>query len=197
MECGSGEARSATLGRVDMMCPGTETFKPHGHVAYNPDTAGDRAFLRRCTMKIAFGCDHGGYPLKDDVIKLLKSLGHEPVDKGAYKLDPSDDYPDFAIAVAHAVQSGETPKGIIICGSGVGACVAANKIKGVRAGLCHDTYSAAQGVEHDDMNVLCLGARIVGVALANELVKAFANARFSGEDRHVRRLNKVNALEKG
>lgn len=146
-------------------------------------------------MKIAIGCDHGGFPLKAPIVDLVRSLGHEVVDKGAYQNDPKDDYPDFAIAVGRAVQLREAARGIIICGSGVGACVAANKIKGVRAGLCHDTYSAAQGVEHDDVNVLCLGARIIGVALATEIVKAFVNAKFTAEDRHARRLAKVNAVE--
>lgn len=146
-------------------------------------------------MKIAIGCDHGGFLLKAPIADLVRSLGHEVVDKGAYQNDPKDDYPDFAIAVGRAVQSREAVRGIIICGSGVGACVAANKIKGVRAGLCHDTYSAAQGVEHDDVNVLCLGARIIGVALATEIVKAFVNAKFTAEDRHARRLAKVNAVE--
>jgi len=146
-------------------------------------------------MKIAIGCDHGGFPLKAPIVDLVRSLGHEVVDKGAYQNDPKDDYPDFAIAVGRSVQSHEAVRGIIICGSGVGACVAANKIKGVRAGLCHDTYSAAQGVEHDDVNVLCLGARIIGVALATEIVKAFVNAKFTAEDRHARRLAKVNAVE--
>ncbi|MCE9592433.1 MAG: ribose 5-phosphate isomerase B [Planctomycetes bacterium] len=146
-------------------------------------------------MKIAVGCDHGGFPLKAPLVDLLKSMGHEIIDKGAYQNDPKDDYPDFALAVGKAVQSREAQRGLIICGSGVGACVAANKLKGVRAGLCHDTYSAAQGVEHDDVNVLCLGARIVGVALATEIVRAFANAKFSAEDRHARRLAKVNAIE--
>lgn len=146
-------------------------------------------------MKIALGCDHGGFPLKASTADLLRALGHEVIDKGAMVDDPQDDYPDFAEAVARAVQKGEAQRGILICGSGVGACVAANKLKGVRAAICHDTYSAAQGVEHDDMNVLCLGARIVGVALAAELVRAFAGATFSGEARHKRRLAKVNAIE--
>ncbi len=147
-------------------------------------------------MKIAFGCDHGGFPLKTEVVALLKSLGHEVIDLGAYKNDPKDDYPDFALAVGRALQAGQAEKGIIVCGSGVGACVAANKLHGVRACVCHDTYSAAQGVEHDDMNVLCMGARIVGAALAEVLVKAFVGARFSGEERHTRRLAKVNAVDR-
>ncbi len=147
-------------------------------------------------MKVAIGCDHGGYPIKDALIKVIKSLGHEVVDQGAFQDDPLDDYPDFALKVARAVQSNQADRGIIICGSGVGACIAANKIKGVRAGLCHDTYSAGQGVEHDAMNVLCLGARVVGIAVANDLVKSFLNAKYTGEARHQRRLDKVLAAEK-
>ena len=148
-------------------------------------------------MKIALGCDHGGFPLKATVIDALKPLNIEIVDCGAFVNDPLDDYPDFAIAVARAVQEKRADKGIIICGSGVGASIAANKVTGVRAGLCHDTYSAAQGVEHDDMNVLCLGARIVGIEVAKQLVAAFAKAKYSGEARHNRRLSKVLALEAG
>lgn len=146
-------------------------------------------------MKIAIGCDHGGYPLKSEIIQTLKQAGHEPIDLGAYTIDPQDDYPDFALAVGQAVQSHQAERGIVICGSGVGACVAANKLKGIRAGLCHDTYSAHQGVEHDDMNVLCLGARIIGGELAREVVLAFVGAKFSGEERHTRRLNKVLKIE--
>ena len=146
-------------------------------------------------MRIAIGADHGGFPLKADVGALLSQLGHELVDVGAHALDPSDDYPDFARAVGQAVQRGETERGIVICGSGVGACIAANKLRGVRAGVCHDTYSAHQGVEHDNMNVLCLGARVVGVEVARELVQAFVTARFSGQERHARRVAKVAAME--
>lgn len=146
-------------------------------------------------MIIAVACDHGGFPLKGEVVELLKKLGHEALDLGAYRDDPQDDYPDFAEKAGRAVAEGRAARAIILCGSGVGASIAANKIKGVRAALCHDTYSAAQGVEHDDMNVLCLGARIVGVALAGELVKAFARAGFTGEARHARRLAKVQAIE--
>lgn len=147
-------------------------------------------------MNIAIGCDHGGFPLKAPTVEIIKSLGHAVLDQGAMQYDAKDDYPDFALAVARAVQSGRAQKGIIICGSGVGACVAANKIHGVRASICHDTYSAGQGVEHDDMNVLCLGARIVGTAVAADLVRAFVNAKFSGEERHQRRLDKVLEAEK-
>ena len=146
-------------------------------------------------MRIAVGADHGGFSLKADIVRSLQKDGHEVVDVGAHTLDPSDDYPDFARAVGLTVQRGEAERGIIICGSGVGACVAANKLRGIRAGICHDTYSAHQGVEHDNMNVLCLGARIVGVELARELARAFVGAQFSGAERHVRRLTKVTAME--
>ena len=148
-------------------------------------------------MKVAIGADHGGYELKSDIRKLLESLGHEVIDQGAHKFDPEDDFPDFAAPVAASVQAGKAERGIIICGSGVGATITANKFLGVRAGLCHDTYSAGQGVQHDDMNVLCLGARVVGVALAADLVKSFINARLeSNEPRFQRRLDKVTAIEK-
>ncbi|KAA1301668.1 MAG: ribose 5-phosphate isomerase B [SAR202 cluster bacterium] len=148
-------------------------------------------------MKVAIGADHGGYELKSDIAKLLESLGHEVIDQGAHKFDPEDDFPDFAAPVAASVQAGKAERGIIICGSGVGATITANKFPGVRAGLCHDTYSAGQGVQHDDMNVLCLGARVVGVALAVDLVKSFINARLeSNEPRFQRRLDKVTAIEK-
>jgi ribose 5-phosphate isomerase B len=148
-------------------------------------------------MRIAVGADHGGFPIKADLVALLKKLGHEVVDVGAHTLDSSDDYPDFACAVGQAVQRGEAERGIVICGSGVGACVAANKLRGIRAGVCHDTYSAHQGVEHDNMNVLCLGGRVVGIEVARELVQAFVGARFSGEERHARRVAKVAAMEGG
>ena len=145
-------------------------------------------------MKIAVGVDHGGFPLKQTIIDALGRLGHEAIDLGTNST-ASVDYPDYAAAVGRAVVGGEAERGIIVCGSGVGACVAANKINGVRACLCHDTYSAHQGVEHDDMNVLCLGARIIGPALAEELVAAFLSAEFDRDERFVRRLNKVIALE--
>jgi ribose 5-phosphate isomerase B len=146
-------------------------------------------------MRIAVGTDHGGFLIKQTVVDTLQELGHEVVDVGAYSLDPKDDYPDFAIAVGRAVQSGEAERGIAICGSGVGVVIAANKLKGVRACLCHDTYSAAQGVQHDNMNVLGLGGRIVGPALVRELVIAFVNARFARAERFQRRMDKVKALE--
>lgn len=147
-------------------------------------------------MKIALASDHAGYPLKAALLPHLKALGHEVADLGTDSPDRSVDYPDFAAAAAREVAAGRAERGIVVCGSGVGACVAANKIKGVRAGLCHDTYSAHQGVEHDDLNVLCLGARIIGPALAFEIVSAFTGAKFSREPRHQRRLDKVNELEK-
>ena len=147
-------------------------------------------------VRIAIGADHGGFDLKYELAAHLKTSGHDVVDLGAHVYDASDDYPDFARLVAEMVAKGETDRGVLVCGSGVGASIAANKVIGVRAALCHDTYSARQGVEHDDMNVLCLGARVVGVELARELAAAFVGARFSGEERHVRRLNKVLAIER-
>jgi len=146
-------------------------------------------------MKIAIACDHGGFPLKNTIIEVVTKLGHEVVDLGAYQNDPQDDYPDFARYVGQAIQHKQADRGILICGSGVGACVAANKIKGVRACVCHDVYSAGQGVEHDDMNVLCLGGRIIGEETVKMLVKAYVCAKFSGEERHQRRLDKVLAIE--
>ena len=144
---------------------------------------------------IALGADHGGFPLKESMAPWLEGLGYRVLDLGAHSLDPTDDYPDFAEAVAQAVVSGKAERGIIICGSGVGACVAANKVPGIRASVCHDLYSARQGVEHDELNVLSLGARVVGLDLAKQLAAEFLNARFTGEERHVRRLAKVNAIE--
>jgi ribose 5-phosphate isomerase B len=146
-------------------------------------------------MKIAVAADHGGFALKQTVADTLTALGHTVLDLGAHAYDAGDDYPDFARYVGQAIQHKQADRGIILCGSGVGACVAANKMRGVRACVCHDTYSAAQGVEHDDMNVLCLGSRIIGSALAEELTRAYATAVFSGETRHCRRLEKVLAIE--
>ena len=146
------------------------------------------------SVTIALGADHGGYSLKEELLIWIQEK-YRVLDLGAHSLAPADDYPDYAEAVARAVASGRAQRGVLICGSGVGACIAANKVIGVRACLCHDTYSAHQGVEHDDMNVLCLGARVVGLDLARELVSAFLNASFSGEERHQRRLNKVLAIE--
>ena len=147
------------------------------------------------TQRVALGADHGGFPLKTELLPWLQGQGYEVLDLGAHTLDPVDDYPDVSVAVAQAVASGKARRGIIICGSGVGACIVANKVVGVRAGLCHDTYSARQGVEHDDMNVLCLGARVIDVELARELVTAFLGAQFSGAERHQRRLQKLLAIE--
>jgi ribose 5-phosphate isomerase B len=146
-------------------------------------------------MKIAVGSDHGGYSLKPVVVGELTRLGHTVVDCGAPEVNPQDDYPDYARAVGLAVQRGEAERGIMLCGSGVGACVAANKLRGIRASVCHDTYSAAQGVEHDAMNVLCLGARVIGDELARSLVRAFASAAFSTDPRFRRRLDKVMQIE--
>jgi ribose 5-phosphate isomerase B len=145
-------------------------------------------------MRTVIGSDHAGYDLKVLLAKHLRDLGDDVLDVGTNSTAPVD-YPDFAAAVGHAILDGRADRGVLICGSGVGATVAANKIKGIRAGLCHDTYSAHQGVEHDDMNVLVLGARVIGTALAQELVDAYAKARFTHEERHVRRLGKISALE--
>jgi ribose 5-phosphate isomerase B len=145
-------------------------------------------------MRIGLGADHAGFPLKDHLATTLADAGHAVTDFGTHSTDPVD-YPDFAAKVARAVAGGIVDRGIVVCGSGAGACVAANKVDGVRAMVAHDTYTAHQGVEHDDVNVLCLGARVVGSAVAEELVAAFLTAEFSGEERHVRRLRKVMALE--
>ena len=147
-------------------------------------------------MRIAIGADHGGYPLNERVIEELRDAGHEIEDFGTHDGTLPDDYPDYALAVGRAVQTGTAEIGILICGSGVGASVAANKLRGVRAALCADTYSAHQSREHDDCNVLCLGARVVGSELAMEIVRAFVAARFTGEERHRRRLAKVNDIER-
>jgi RpiB/LacA/LacB family sugar-phosphate isomerase len=146
-------------------------------------------------MRVAMGADHAGFALKNDLLTYLKSLQHEVVDLGTNNDDPVD-YPDYAQAVGRSIVEGRADRGLLVCGSGVGASVAANKIAGIRAGLCHDTYSARQGVEHDDMNVLVVGARVIGVELARELARAFLAAKFSGEERHKRRLAKIARLEK-
>ena len=147
-------------------------------------------------MKIAIGADHGGYPLNEHVIEILRDAGHEIEDFGTHDGTQPDDYPDYAVKVGEAVRSGRAECGIIICGSGVGASVAANKLRGVRAALCGDTYSARQSREHDDCNVLCLGARVVGIEVATEIVRAFVGARFTGEERHQRRLDKMLDIER-
>ncbi|MGZ4818975.1 MAG: ribose 5-phosphate isomerase B [Terriglobales bacterium] len=146
-------------------------------------------------MRIAVGADHAGVPLNEVAIAELRRLGHEVVDLGTHDSSQPDDYPDYAAAVAREVASGRCERGLLICGSGVGVAVAANKFPGIRAGMCHDIYSAHQGVEHDDMNVLCLGARVIGPELMLDLVRAFVAARFTGEERHRRRLAKVMELE--
>jgi len=146
-------------------------------------------------MRVAIACDHAGFALKATIAKDVADLGHEIMNLGTDNPDVAVDYPDMAEVLCRTIQSEEADRGILICGSGVGGSIAANKMKGIRASVCHDSYSAAQGVEHDDMNVLCLGGRIIGSALATELVKAFLFASFSGDDRHVQRLNKVKALE--
>jgi len=145
-------------------------------------------------LSVAIGADHGGFALKNELVDRL-CTEHDITDLGAHELDSSDDYPDYAEAVARAVASGQVERGILVCGSGVGACIAANKVPGIRAGLCHDTYSAHQGVEHDDMNILCLGARVIGSELAVELSLAFLGAQFAGEERFNRRREKVLAIE--
>jgi ribose 5-phosphate isomerase B len=145
-------------------------------------------------MRVAVGCDHAGFPLKAGVVAQLTQAGYAVEDLGTDSTDPVD-YPDFARAVATAVVSGRCDRGIVLCGSGVGASVAAAKVPGVRAALCHDTFSAHQGVEDDDMNVVCLGARVIGPALAAEVIRAFLSAKFSGAERHVRRVAKIHAIE--
>ncbi len=145
-------------------------------------------------MRLVVGVDHAGFPLKAAVIATLQSRGHTVLDVGTDGTEPVD-YPDIAELVASALLAGDVERGVLICGSGIGASVAANKAPGVRAAVCHDTYSARQGVEHDDMNVLCLGARVIGPVISTELVGEFVDANFTGEERHVRRLRKVEALE--
>jgi ribose 5-phosphate isomerase B len=151
-------------------------------------------------MKIAVGFDHAGFPLKKTVLDAVREAGHEPIDLGTNSADPVD-FPDYSEKVGHAIQSGQAERGILVCGSGVGACIAANKLKGVFASICHDTYSAAQGVQHDDMNLLCLGGRVIGPELAVALVKAFLGARYIGNDpggeRLARRVGKIRKLEEG
>lgn len=146
-------------------------------------------------MKLGIAADHGGFQLKENIKEWLQSLGHDVKDYGAFKLDPADDFPDFIVPLAKGVSSGECERGIAVCGSGVGASIAANKVKSVRAALIVDSFSAHQGVEDDDMNLICLGGRVVGNKLAEELVLAFVNAKFIGGERHHRRLDKIKKLE--
>ncbi len=145
-------------------------------------------------MKIVIGSDHAGFQLKNAMGDLVRSLGHSVLDVGAFNENPSD-YPDFAESVGRAILEGKAERGVLICGSGIGASVAANKIVGIRAGICHDSYSGHQGVEHDDMNVLVMGSRVIGEKLAEDILRAYLGARFTNEERHVRRLAKVHALE--
>lgn len=147
-------------------------------------------------MRIAIAADHAGYQLKELLGRQLRDAGHDVLDLGTHAADQADDYPDFAEALGATIRAGQAERGVLVCWSGVGAAVAANKLPGIRAGLCHDTFSAHQGVEHDDMNVLALGARVIGPALAQELVLTFVRAVYSGEERHARRVAKVCALEK-
>jgi ribose 5-phosphate isomerase B len=145
-------------------------------------------------MKVAVAADHAGFPLKDRMIQIIRDAGHSPIDFGTHSTEPVD-YPEYVEKVGRAIQRGEVERAIILCGSGVGASIAANKMRGIRAGLCHDTYSAHQAVEHDDINVLTLGARVIGVELAAEIVRNFLEAKFSNEERHRRRLKKVMEIE--
>lgn len=146
-------------------------------------------------MNISIGADHAGYDMKRGLVDFIQKLGHTVLDVGTFRPDQPDDYPDYAALVAQDIRSGRAERGVLVCGSGVGVSVAANKFKGIRAGLCHDHYSAHQGVEHDNMNVLVLGSRIIGPMLAEDVVEAYLKAEFSGEERHVRRLNKVKGIE--
>jgi ribose 5-phosphate isomerase B len=145
-------------------------------------------------MKVAVACDHAGFPLKSMVIETVTAMGHEVVDLGTNNTE-SVDYPDYAQKIGKEIQSGACTRGLLICGSGIGACIAANKIRGIYASVCHDSYSAHQGVEHDQMNVLCLGARIVGSEIAREIVISFLSAQFIAEERHVRRTKKIQSME--
>ncbi len=147
-------------------------------------------------MRVACGFDHGGFPLRERIFGAVREAGHEPLDLGASELDPDDDYPDFALAVVRSIRAGEAERGILVCGSGAGVAVAATKVEGIRAAMAHDTYTAAQCVEHDAVNVLALGARVIGPVIAAELVAAFVGAEFSGEERHARRLRKVESIER-
>ena len=146
-------------------------------------------------MRIAVGADHAGYPLKVEVVRFLEEQGHEVTDLGTHSTDPVD-FPEYAKRVGQAVQLGKADRGVLVCGSGVGACVAANKLRGIRAALCHDTYTAHQGVEHDDVNVLCLGGRVVGPALAYDILRSWLTARYIGTGRHKRRVDQILEIER-
>ena len=146
-------------------------------------------------MRIAVGADHAGYPLKVEVVRFLEEQGHEVTDLGTHSTDPVD-FPVYARQVGQAVQLGKADRGVLVCGSGVGACVAANKLRGIRAALCHDTYTAHQGVEHDDVNVLCLGGRVVGTALAYDIIRSWLTARYIGTGRHKQRVDQILEIER-
>ncbi len=146
-------------------------------------------------MIVAVASDHGGYPIKQAVIEAIRAAGHEPLDLGADSLNPADDYPDYAVKAGEALVQGKAERAVLLCGSGVGICIAANKIEGVYACVCHDTYMAHQGVEHDRMNALCLGGRVIGDSLAKEIICSFLGAKYSDEERHLRRTGKIRALE--
>ena len=148
-------------------------------------------------MKLAVGADHAGFDMKSQIVSWLRASGHEVIDVGAHDLDPADDFPDFAEAVGLSLTRGQAQRGVMICGSGVGAAIASNKVAGIRASLCHDSYTARQGVEHNDMNVICLGGRVIGIETAKEVISAFVGASFIPEDRFQRRIDKVSAIEKG
>ena len=155
-----------------------------------------RCFLsKEAAVRVAIGLDHAGFHIRDLVLEHVVTLGHEVIDEGAYHYDAKDDFPDFAEAVADRVASGDADRGVVVCGSGVGACIAANKVAGIRAGTCHDTYSAHQGVEHDDMNILCIGSRIIGAEVVKEVISAFLSAEFIDEEKYQRRLKKVLSIE--
>jgi ribose 5-phosphate isomerase B len=146
-------------------------------------------------MKIAFACDHGGFPIKADILEAITDAGHQLIDLGTYDETPVD-YPDYVEKACKLVQDKKVDRAVIVCGSGIGACITANKMQGIYAGICHDTYSAHQGVEHDDMNVLCMGARVIGPALGRDITSIFLSSRFSNEERHIRRLAKMKKIEK-
>ncbi len=146
-------------------------------------------------MKVALAADHAGYDLKQSLLAYLPKLGYDVIDLGTKTSTVPSDYPDFAAKLAQTILDGQAERGVLVCGSGVGASIAANKVHGIYAGLCHDTYSAHQGVEHDNMNVVCIGSRVIGVELAREIVRAFLEARFTGEERHVRRVGKIHEIE--
>ncbi len=148
-------------------------------------------------MKLAIGADHAGFDLKSQIVPWLEASGHQVIDVGAHNLDPTDDFPDFAAAVGHSLTADDAERGVMICGSGVGASIASNKVSGVRASLCHDTYTARQGVEHNNMNVICLGGRVIGIETAKEVIAAFVGACYMPEDRFQRRIDKVSAIERG